>query len=223
MHRRTFLTSAAGLGVLSGMAGCLGVLGGESKPNVVLEEPDREFDSSALPYPAWGQRLPDVTLPAPLDSGHVRLRDVPGPMLLTFFYSHCRTVCPVLISTQRNIQAHARNNGYGDAVSFFPITFDPARDTADRLGRYADEMNVDADDENWQFLRPASEDRAQAVVEEEFGVGFERTEPEDMDMYMFTHSSLTLLANDGYVERAYRTKSPDEDAIIDDLNAVRDA
>jgi len=221
MHRRTFLTSTTGLGVLGGMAGCLGVLGGES--NVVLDAPDREFDSSALPYPAWGQRLPDVTLPAPLDSRDVRIRDVDGAVLLTFFYSHCQTVCPVLISTQRNIQAHARNNGYGDAVSFFPITFDPARDTADRLGTYADQMHVDADDGNWQFLRPASEDRAQAVVEEEFGVGFERTEPEDMDMYMFTHSSLTLLANDGYVERAYRTKSPDEDAIIDDLNAVRDA
>jgi protein SCO1/2 len=104
------------------------------------------------------------------------------------------------------------------------VTFDPARDTADRLQRYAGEMNVDIDDDNWQFLRPASKDRAKTVVEDEFGVAFQRTEPEDMEMYMFTHSALTLLVNaDGFVERAYRSKSPDEETIISDLETVRTA
>jgi protein SCO1/2 len=128
------------------------------------------------------------------------------------------------MATARNVQAHAANNGYADAVSIHPITFDPQRDTADRLGAYAGEMNVDADAPNWQFLRPESKARAKAVVQEEFGVRFERTHPEDMEMYMFAHTSLTLLVNaDGYVERAYRSKSPDEQRIIDDLREVRTA
>ena len=175
-----------------------------------------------MSYPACGEQIPDVTVPGPVDSREIRLRDVETPALLTFFYSHCRTVCPVLISTQRNIQAHAQDNGYSDAVSFFPTTFDPARDTAERLRTYANDMNVDADHENWHFLRPASKERAKAVVQDQFGVVFQRTEPEDMDIYMFTHSALTLLVNaDGFVERAYRSKSPDEETIISDLKTVR--
>ncbi|ERG97770.1 MAG: hypothetical protein J07HQX50_01798, partial [Haloquadratum sp. J07HQX50] len=88
---------------------------------------------------------------------------------------------------------------------------------------YADEMNVDADHENWHFLRPASKERAKTVVQDQFGVFFQRTEPEDMDLYMFTHSALTLLVNaDGFIERAYRSKSPDEETILSDLNTVRD-
>jgi protein SCO1/2 len=55
-------------------------------------------------------------------------------------------------------------------------------------------------------------------------VTFERTHPEDMEMYMFTHSALTFLVNgDGYVERAYRSKAPNEGQILDDLAAVREA
>lgn len=104
------------------------------------------------------------------------------------------------------------------------MTFDPTCDTADRLGAYADEMNVDADSDNWQFLRPASKQRAKAVIQDKFGAVFQRTEPADMDMYMFTHTALTLLVNaGGFVERAYRSKSPEEETIISDLKAVRNA
>ena len=185
MRRRTFLRSTGAVGALGGLAGCLGSVGlRDSNPDVALGEPDREFESSDVPYPAWGEQIPDVTVPAPVDSREIRLRDIETPSLLTFFYSHCQTICPILISTQRNIQAHAQNNGYSDAVSFFPTTFDPARDTAERLRTYANDMNVDADHENWHFLRPASKERAKAVVQDQFGVVFQRTEPEDMDMWL---------------------------------------
>jgi protein SCO1/2 len=223
MHRRRFITAT---GAIAGGAAITGCLGGasETNPDVVLPEPDREFDSSDIAYPAWGERVPDVTLSAPLDGDEVGVRDLETPALLTFFYSHCQTVCPMLIGTLRNVQAHAATNGYASEVAFLPVTFDPARDDADRLRAYAAEMNVDADADNWQFLRPASRERARAVVEEQFGVAFRRTTPEEMDGYMFTHSSLTLLVNaDGYVERAYRSQSPDEETVIGDLERVRTA
>ena len=225
MRRRTVLKSTGAVGTIVGVAGCLGGGGfGDSNPDVALEEPDREFESSDVPYPAWGEQIPDVRVATPTESREIRLRDIETPTLLTFFYSHCQTVCPVLISTQRNIQSHAQNNGYAAGVRFLPMTFDPARDTAERLGAYADEMNVYADGESWQFLRPVSKQRAKSVIQDQFGVMFQRTEPEDMDMYMFTHTALTLLVNaDGFVERAYRSKSPDEETIIADLKTVRTA
>lgn len=219
MQRRTYLRAAAAAGVL-GTAGCLGV--GDSNPDVALAEPDREYASEDLPYPAWGQRVPDVTLPAPIDDREVSTRTVEKPSLLTFFFSHCNTVCPVLIQSMRNVQTHSIEEGYDDDVAFLPVTFDPERDDAERLRTYAEEMNVSLDAGNWDFLRPESPDRAK-VVGEEFGVTFERTHPDDMDKYMFAHSALTFLVNaDGFVERAYRTQSPDPEQLIDDLETVRE-
>ena len=51
-------------------------------------------------------------------------------------------------------------------------------------------------------------------------------EPQDPNKnksgYMFAHTPLTILANaDGYVERAYKTKSPSQQTIIEDLNQLR--
>jgi protein SCO1/2 len=229
MKRRDLLRAAGTIGLVGSLAGCSENSTAESEStsdneDVVLAEPDRDFESDDLPYPAWGERIPDVTLPAPLADTSVSLRNVETPSLLTFFYSNCQTVCPVLIGTLRNVQAHATNNDYTDAVAIQPISFDPQRDTANRLETYAGEMNVDAAAPSWQFLRPESKARAKSVVQGQFGVRFERTRPEDMDMYMFTHASLTLLVNaDGFVERAYRSKSPDEQRIIDDLREVRQA
>jgi protein SCO1/2 len=219
MKRRDYLRSAGAVAVLAGgTAGCLG--GGN--PDTTLSEPDRDYESEDVAYPAWGQRVPDVTLPAPVADREISVRDVETPSLLTFFYSHCNTVCPVLISTMRGVQTHALNEGYGDEVTFLPVSFDPERDDAARFREYASEMHVNLDAGNWHFLRPASKDRAAEVVTDEFGVFFERTHPEDMDTYMFTHAAVTLLVNaEGYVERAYRTKSPDERQIIEDLKKVR--
>ena len=78
MNRRRFLASGAALGV-GATAGCLGTLGiGDQNQNVVLGAPDRTADVSSedLPYPAWGQRVPDVTRPAPVSGGTVSVRDV---------------------------------------------------------------------------------------------------------------------------------------------------
>jgi len=219
MRRRTYLAGLSTAAV--GVAGCTASGG---NPDVVLPEPDREFESADLPYPAWGERVPDVSLPAVHADETVDFRAVERPALLTFFYSYCKTVCPVLVGTLRNVQTHALNEGYGDAVRFYPVTFDPARDDADRLRAYADERNVALGATNWQFLRPASAERAETVVADAFGVAFQRTESSETDGYMFTHTAMTTLVNaDGYVERAYRTKSPDPDELIDDLATVREA
>lgn len=249
MERRTYLRGVATLSI-AGIAGCLGSSGATA--NVVLAEPDRQFESSDVPYPAWGEQLPDVTVPAPLEDRDVSVRAVGDPTVMTFFYSMCPSVCPLLISSVGQVQSHALENGYGDAVAFLPVTFDPARDDAGRLREYAGEMNVDAEAGNWHFLRPASEARAKDVVQEQFGVAFRKGSPEassgtnatgraddtagaddtddtghddhDHGAYEFTHSALTLLVNgDAYVERAYRTQSPDPNAIVDDLATVRNA
>jgi protein SCO1/2 len=225
MNRRRFLASGAALGV-GATAGCLGTLGiGDQNQNVVLGAPDRTADVSSedLPYPAWGQRVPDVTLPAPVSGGTVSFRDVDRPVLATFIFTNCMTACPVLLSTLREVQVHSVQEGYAGDVAFHPVTFDPARDDEAALRAERDQFNVDTDAGNWAFLRPEDEARAKAVVTDQFGVTFQKQEVEE-GPYMFIHLSLILLVNaDGYVERAYRGEETDEGRIIDDLRTVRNA
>jgi len=219
MDRRTYLATLGAVS-LGGTAGCLG--GGH--PNTTLGEPDRPdgVTSEALAYPAWGEQIPDVTLPDPVIGEQVDLRGVDRPAFVSFFYSNCMSICPRLISALREVQIHSVRNDYADEVGFYPITFDPQRDTGSRLREYAGKMNVDLNAGNWHFLRPEDRDRAKRVLEEEFGFVFKRTEPEDGGKYMFTHIGLVLLVNaDGYVERAYRGKEGKEGTYIEDLGTVR--
>ncbi|WP_338737963.1 SCO family protein [Haloplanus salilacus] len=219
MDRRTYL-GALGATAVGAVAGCLG--GGD--PNTTLGEPERRegVTSEALAYPAWGERIPDVSLPDPLTGESIDLHGVDRPMLVSFFYSNCNSICPRLVSALREVQIHSVRNDYADGIGLYPITFDPERDTAGRLREYAEAMNVDLDAGNWHFLRPDGPDRAETVLESEFGFAFERDEPKDGEGYMFTHIGLVLLVNaDGYVERAYRDREGTEQQYIDDLEAVR--
>jgi protein SCO1/2 len=121
MDRRGYLRA---LGVTTaataGLAGCLG----GATSHTTLSKPKREVSSKQLQYPAWSEQIPAVTLPAPLENRTISLQsDVKSPSLITFFFTHCNTVCPVLISTLRSVQAHALKHDYIDSVSFLPISF----------------------------------------------------------------------------------------------------
>lgn len=211
--RRQFLGSAGAV-TLGAVAGCLGSSG---DPNTYLGPPDTPGDPEDFAYPAYGQRVPDVAVQAPLHGRRVSPRDFDETVVMTFFYSYCQSVCPRLISALRNVQTAASESGYEDDVAFLPVTFDPARDTAPRFEEYADAMRIDLDAGNWYFLRPDGAERAEAVVTDTFGLAFEQTDPNGEDPgYMFTHMALILVVNpDGYVERAY----PDPNPVWQDIEA----
>jgi protein SCO1/2 len=175
MRRRTFLTATAS-GTVAGVAGCLGEFGGSGgNADTHLSAPDTDHDPETLPYPAYGQALPEVTLTDPIADREVTTTEFDRDVLMTFFYSHCMSVCPVLIAAMEGVQERAAAKGYGDDVVFLAVTFDPQRDDGERLRKYAKQRDVDLDAGNWHFLRPDSPDRAKTVVQETFGVNFRRT------------------------------------------------
>lgn len=221
MKRRIFLESLATAGTAGILGGCLG-LASDAYPNVTLGKPDDWHDGFDPRYLNWGEQLPDIMIPAPLESRKVALRNVNTPSLVTFFYSHCNTICPILISTLRNVQTHALNNGYSDKVTILPITFDPARDDAKRLRAYAKQRNIAYKKDNWYFLRPP-EKRVKQMLQKNFGFHFSKTKQNDgKPGYMFTHRGLIHLVNtDGYVERTYSGRQPPQEDIIDDLKKIR--
>lgn len=114
--------------------------------------------------------------------------------------------------------------GLTDDAVFLPITFDPERDDEAALRENAAGLGVDLDAGNWHYLRPESPERAEAVVEDRLGIGFERTTgSERLEGYDFTHVVVTLLVNpDGIVERAYRGETIDRDRVAGDIETVVD-
>lgn len=220
VSRRRFLAGATAAG-LGAVAGCLG--GGTQ--NTVLAAPNMAADPEDLAYPAHGQEIPDVALPAPLHDETIALRERDTTLVITFFYSHCQTICPRLISTLRNVQSKAAKAGIGDDIELHAVTFDPERDTADRLREFAEAMRVDLEAGNWYFLRPDGVDRAKSVVADTFGLHFERTHPNGDDQgYMFTHMPLILVVNpSGYVERSYTDKRPVWQDVYEAVQSVVEA
>jgi protein SCO1/2 len=229
MNRRRYLRSTA-LGAGVATAGCLEsiVSGDSADAEPVLEPPkDQQFDSEDLTYPAYGQRLPDFELPDPLREATVDTADLDETLVVTGFFATCPAECLSLVSRLTNVQAGVVDEGLTDRTRFLAITFDPERDDAESLRAYGERMNVDADADNWHFLRPESADRAEAVVEEELGITFDKvgaSESSRVSGYDFIHLSVTFLRNpDGIVERAYRTDSPDPERVLSDVAAVVDA
>lgn len=230
MDRRTLLRAVAAGGV-GATAGCLGSLtgGDDGTPDVVLPEPDLDVtieQHRGHRYPVWGERLPDVSLPAALSGETVALRSIDGAVLLTYHFTNCRDTCPLLVAALVSVGAHAVENGYADGVTFAPITFDPTRDDAETLRAYADRMNVRRSD-RWHWLRPKSEASAREAIDEELGISYRRRERASGDGYLFVHPGVVTLVNgDGYVERAYTggTRSPPPvQTMIDDLATLRSA
>ena len=224
MQRRTYL--AASLGAATASAGCLTSALGESGGGETVLDPqaDQQYDSGTLSYPTYGDELPTFTVPDPLADEAVTSDDVDGTVVVTAFFASCPAECVQLIGQLAGVQHGTIEQGIDDRVTFLAITFDPARDDAEALREYGQRMQIDMSAGNWRFLRPASADRATAVVEETLGVTFDRIDAEKSERvagYDFRHRSLTFLRNPaGVVERAYRTERPDHKRVLADIERV---
>jgi protein SCO1/2 len=219
-YKRRIVLKAAGTATLgASMAGCIGGSGETASEGTVLSPPEnyerrQEID---LPYPAYGEKLPEETVPAPLHDREVTTTEFVGDRhtMLTFVYTTCATVCPGLVTTLRRVQADSISGGYTDEFAFLPTTFDPETDTEQTIREYCDRMGVDREVENWYFLRPESPERARGVVDDTFGVAYEGGGGH------YEHSSLILLVNkDGIVERAYNGGPPETGTATEDARTL---
>lgn len=225
MDRRRYLGSLAASG-FTFTAGCLGAVPGVGGSQTVLGPPEQDLSASA--HPSHGDEFPELTLRDPLLGEDVSTADLEGEraFLTTFFYTNCPNgMCPALILRLRRAQAAAAEGGYGDQAAFLPITFDPERDTADTLEKFAGEQGVDLEAGNWHFLRPDSYEAGVSLIEERFGLKIEKVDADEYESleYTFPHYNLILLANDrGIVERAYPNAIGryDIDEIVGDFETV---
>ncbi len=228
MDRRSYLTAVGTVG-FGLVAGCLG----RAQGNTVLSKREDQPKSEDLPYPAYGQELPEGTLPAPLENRTVSTASFEDErtVVMTFIFTSCPDgICPALTQALRHAQADAAKNGYSGEIALLPATFDPQRDTAAALRKFAEQQNVDYTADNWHFLRPETSERAHEVIGETYGVDFRRIDTDTLDTnmtgmgeYTFDHLPLTFLVNEsGYIERAY-SQVPQPSKLLDDLTTVVNA
>ncbi|MBI4786492.1 MAG: SCO family protein [Chloroflexi bacterium] len=84
-------------------------------------------------------------------------RDLRGKVaLVTFVYTHCATVCPLLSAQMKQLQDEfGREGAFGSRLVFVSVTVDPPRDTPARLKEYAGQFGVDLSGWTWLTGEPA--------------------------------------------------------------------
>jgi protein SCO1/2 len=222
LDRRTVLRTL-GAAASVGVAGCLTGDDGGGRPADVALEPPENYDRIKdvdLPYPVYGDEVPEATLPCVVHDGPVSTREFVGDRhsVLTFVYTRCQGVCLTLGSHLVQVQAWAADAGHTDEVALLATNFDPGHDSPTEFREWGRERGLDYDLGNAYLLRPETPERARTVVEERFGEAYESREQEGMP---FIHTGLILLVNDrGVVERAYAGDPPHPSAVIDDVETL---
>lgn len=222
MERRTYLLTVGTAGVVA-TAGCLTDIAKSEPSDVVLSEPEGKLaDPSDLPYPGYGQSIPQFELPDPINDVVIDTGSLDRTTVMTGFFASCPAECGILMNHLAGIQNQTIEREWTDDVVFLPITFDPERDDAEHLRENADMVGADLDAGNWHYLRPADRDEAKAIVSDQLGLAFERvTDSQRVVGYDFNHAVLTWLVNpDGVVERVYRGEVLDRERVLSDMETV---
>ncbi len=79
------------------------------------------------------------------------------PMAVSFVFTSCKNVnmCPMVASKMASLQRNIKKSGMGDEVNVVLISFDPKRDTPERMKAWAGGRGLKFD--NGMMLRPAIE------------------------------------------------------------------
>jgi protein SCO1/2 len=226
--RRTVLRAVGATALGLSTAGCLSDGGADEREGDVVLDPPEDYErlsNAELPFPIYGEALPEVTVPAPLQNRSVTTTEFVGErhVMLTFVFTRCVDVCPTLMSPLVRVQANSISEGFADRMAFLPTTFDIEHDTPEVLADYKETMGVDDEAGNWWFLRPESEQRVEEVVTNNFGVHFQYVDPEEREMedMAWSHTNLVVLANaGGYIERSYSTKPPNPADVVEDVQTL---
>jgi protein SCO1/2 len=142
----------------------------------------------------------------------VVLKDLRGKVVaMTFFYTHCTDVCPVLTnaldSAARQLSPEERKQ-----MVLVGVTVDPRRDTPARLKTYIREHGLEAG--QWQMLTGTVARATQAAAD--YGIVVRPAPGGD-----FVHNSVYILIDRQGIERVehHGVATPNE-ALVADLRAL---
>ena len=108
------------------------------------DQPETEFNGTVL---KGAEPSPSFNLTNQAGQA-VNLESLQGRVVvLTFLYTYCPDVCPIITSQLRDVQDQLPDDGSG--VEFVAISVDPERDTVEAAHDYLRRWKIE---EDWQYL-----------------------------------------------------------------------
>ncbi|WP_440999723.1 SCO family protein [Fodinibius sp. SL11] len=138
--------------------------------------------------------------------------------LITFIYTNCPDVCPVITANMTNIQRELDDTS---GINFIEITFDPERDTPSALNEYKNLYGLNSqftmltgDTTTINSILDKLDIVAQKVIVDSLGY--------DSTNYAMRHSNtLYLMDKDGYIRAEYPAHRVKPEHVKDDINYLR--
>ena len=155
--------------------------------------------------------IPNVPL---LDSSNkvFYIQDLKGKtVLVDFIFTNCTSICPMMAQSFIKIQKKLVQTKLQDQVVLLTVSFDPKRDTTQRLSSYA--RSVQANSSFWKFAIVEDLHDLQALLDT-FGIV---VIPAPNDQYEH-NSSIHLVDRSGKLAKIYDYESTG--LILKDLNAI---
>jgi protein SCO1 len=136
--------------------------------------------------------------------------------LVYFFFSNCPDVCPMTTQYLAQVQEEMKKNDlFGAKANILSISFDPQRDTPERLKQFS--QSYGADPSGWVFMRGQDEASIKSLAEK-FGVGVIKDEKGN-----FMHTNVVFLVDKHGVIRAdYDAQDPalKPEMIVKDMKKI---
>ena len=186
--------------------------------------PANSADAASLPNQVAGMDTVPAADPLPGDSLYqlpvtlttsegatLKLADLRGePLVITMFYAHCTSVCPLLTSQLQRLMSRLPANAQRQ-VHVLMVSFDSVRDTPAVLMAFRSEHHIQGP--NWLIARASSTDvRALAAV-----LGIQFRELED---HSFSHSAVISVTDRAGTVRSRTTDlSGSDEAFVHAMRA----
>lgn len=138
--------------------------------------------------------------------------------IISFIYTHCPDVCPVITANMKNIQNELADTSN---IRFVEITFDPERDTPSVLAKYKDVYSL-----NHQFSlltgQPPVIDslmtRLDIVAEK---ARIDSLQQDSSDYFMQHSNTIYIMDKQGRIRTEYPASLVPPENVIQDLQKIR--
>lgn len=142
-------------------------------------------------------------------------------LVVGYIYTQCPDVCSMITANMKTVRDRLDST---DGVRFVTITFDPERDTPERLADYRDAYRID---DGWSFLTgpPDTVDRLMERLDVRTRLVTAEGTPvsrDTVDTYFIDHTDqVTLIDADGGVHFHYSGSRTPPEILVEDINKLR--
>tara|TARA_R110002124_G_scaffold287127_1_gene470574 strand:+ start:1098 stop:1682 length:585 start_codon:yes stop_codon:yes gene_type:complete len=139
-------------------------------------------------------------------------------LVMGFIYTNCPDICPLVTQNLIKVQ---KELGNPDDVQFLGVTFDPKRDTPEKLKEYKEVFNLE---DNFDFLTGDSLTISELMdsVRVRSQVSFTQVRDDGKEVYFMNHSDKIIIVNPkGQVIYEYGGSMTPVNYILEDLKKVR--